>query len=207
MTRTGTIHLVDDDDDFRRATLRLLRLSGFRVCEYVSVEDFLARFVPADPNCLLLDLRMPGRSGLELQSALAKRGSSPPIVFLTGHADVDTSVYAMKQGAVDFLQKPVSAGQLIAALEHALEVAARGKLAAGDTTELERRYATLTPREREVFGALVTGQRNKQAALALGITERTVKFHRASVLEKMQAESPIELGRMAESLRLRPPQC
>jgi FixJ family two-component response regulator len=197
---------VDDDPDFRRATMRLLRTHGFRVDEYASVEDFLARYAPADTNCLLLDLRMPGRSGLELQSALAKRGLPPPIVFLTGHADVDTSVYAMKQGALDFLQKPVGEAQLVAALERALEVDARSKVVAADSTELERRYATLTAREREVFGVLVSGQRNKQAALALGITERTVKFHRASVLEKMQAESPIELGRMAESLRLRPPQ-
>jgi FixJ family two-component response regulator len=197
----GTVFLVDDDDALRRATTRLLKACGYDVREFASAEEYLAAFDADAPGCLLLDLRMPGQSGLELQQALAERGSALPIVFLTGHADVPTSVYAMKQGAVDLLQKPVQEPELLAALDRALERRGRAEISA-----LQRRYATLTPREREVLSELVAGQRNKQTAYALGISERTVKLHRARVLEKMGAESLADLGRMAERLGLGPPQ-
>ncbi|MBL8857218.1 MAG: response regulator transcription factor [Planctomycetes bacterium] len=206
MKSDGTIFLVDDDDDLRQATARLLRANGYRVKEFADAAKFLEAYDAQAAGCILLDLRMPGMSGLEMQEQLAQRGAPPPIVFLTGHADVPTSVYAMKHGAIDFLQKPVRETELIAALDRALSIDTSTRGDRHELAALEARYATLTPREREVFLELVSGQRNKQAAFALGITERTVKFHRAKVLEKMKAESPVELGRMAELLHIRPAQ-
>jgi FixJ family two-component response regulator len=204
MTRIGTVFLVDDDQALCAATTRLLDAHGFKVRSFTSAENFLSRFDPKEPGCLLLDLRMPGRSGLELQQALAEQGVEIPIVFLTGHADVPTSVYAMKRGAVDFLQKPASEEDLIAALERALVRDADQRKSHAELSVLRARYATLTPREREVLVEIVAGQRNKQAAHSLGIAERTVKLHRSRVLEKMGADSLADLVRMAEYLGLGP---
>lgn len=202
MTR-GIVFLVEDDEPLRRATTRLLSSHGFGVREFASAEEFLAAVGPEDKGCLLLDLRLPGASGLELQQRLAERSLSTPIVFLTGHADVPTSVYAMKRGAVDFLEKPAREEELVAALERALARDESGRREHGELSELERRYAELTPREREVLASVVGGQRNKQTARALGIAERTVKLHRSRVLQKMRAESLAELVRMAQRLGLR----
>lgn len=205
MTRTlGTVFLVDDDVALCAATTRLLDAHGFVVRSFHSAEEFVAAFDPKQPGCLLLDLRMPGRSGLELQQWLSERDVDVPIVFLTGHADVSTSVYAMKKGAVDFLQKPAREEDLVAALERALTRDSEQRRHSGERALLQRRYESLTAREREVFLEIITGQRNKQAAYSLGIAERTVKLHRSRVLEKMGADSLAELVRMAEFLGIGP---
>jgi FixJ family two-component response regulator len=202
--RNGTVFLVDDDEDLRRATMRLLAAHDFTVRAFASAEEFLAAFDPEAPGCLLLDLRLPGKSGLDLQRTLEEKGLATPIVFVTGHADVPTSVVAMKSGAIDFLEKPVRQEALVAALERALEHDARTRVARGDRAKIERRYAMLTAREREVLLEIVAGKLNKQAARALGIAERTIKLHRARVLEKMGAGSVADLVRMAELLGLGP---
>ena len=202
MNPKGTVFLVDDDEGLRTATTRLLTACGFAVKAFQSAEEFLQQFDFDDAGCLLLDLRMPGQSGLELQSTLAKRKVLLPIVFLTGHADVPTSVYAMKQGAVDFLEKPVREEDLVAALERALGVDERLRHERGERERIERRYASLTAREREVFTQIVAGRLNKQTGQLLGIAERTVKLHRSRVFEKMGAPSVADLVRMAELLGL-----
>jgi FixJ family two-component response regulator len=199
----GNVFLVDDDESLRRATMRLLRAHCYDVVEFGSAAAFLDALQPGATGCALLDLRMPGMSGLELQSALLARRVSLPIVFLTGHADVPTSVHAMKQGALDLLEKPVSEKELVAALDRALERDRSMRESRRELAEIERRYATLTDRERQVFELLVSGQLNKQAALELGIALRTVKHHRAHVLSKMGAETPAELGRLAGMLKPR----
>lgn len=204
MNARSTVFLVDDDDGLRRATARLLTSYGFEVCAFASAEEFLAAFDARAPGCLLLDLRMPGTSGLQLQEALAQRGAAPPIVFLTGHADVPASVMAMKRGAIDFLEKPVKEDELVAALERALELDAKRRGEREELEVLQGRYAALTPREREVLAEMIAGQLNKQAAFSLGIAERTVKLHRSRVMEKMGADSLPELVRMAGRLGLRP---
>lgn len=200
----GTVFLVDDDEALRRATTRLLNASGFEVKASASAEEYLASFDPSQGGCLLLDLRMPGMSGLELQRTLAARGVELPIVFLTGHADVPTSVNAMKAGAVDFLEKPVGEDALIAALERALARDAARRSANGELDELRKRHASLTPRECDVLRGILGGLRNKQAAFQLGIAERTVKLHRSRVLQKMKAGSVAELVRMTERLGIAP---
>jgi FixJ family two-component response regulator len=204
MNSKACVFLVDDDEALRRATTRLLATHGLEVRAFATAEEFLAAYDPESTGCLLLDLRLPGRSGLELQRTLAERGPAPPIVFLTAHADVSMSVFAMKRGAVDFLVKPVSEQDLIAALRHALEVDASTRRERQQLALVRNRYAGLTAREREVFAEIVAGRLNKQAALTLGIAERTVKLHRSNVLLKMGANSVPDLVRMAEALELRP---
>ncbi len=204
MNHGGTVFLVDDDEALCAATTRLLDAHGFVVRSFLSAEEFMASFDPQAPGCLLLDLRMPGKSGLELQQWLSDHKVELPIVFLTGHADVPTSVFAMKKGAIDFLQKPAREEDLVAAVERALAKDSSTRRHSGERAELQRRYDTLTPREREVLVEIVAGQRNKQAAYSLGIAERTVKLHRSRVLEKMGADSLAELVRMAEFLGLGP---
>jgi FixJ family two-component response regulator len=200
MSTRGTVFLVDDDGALRRATSRLMTAAGFTVAAFASAEEFLGAFDAAAPGCLVLDLRMPGLGGLDLQRALAERGAELPIIFLSGQADVGASVHAMKGGAIDFLEKPVEEAVLIAAVERALERDATLRGARSSRTELERRYAQLTPREREVLALIVAGKLNKQAASSLGIAERTIKLHRSRVLEKMKAPSLADLVRMAEQL-------
>lgn len=200
MSTGGTVFLVDDDEALRRATARLLVAHGFDVRAFASAEEFVTAFDPEASGCLLLDMRMPGQSGLDLQRSLVERGAALPIVFLTGHADVPTSVHAMKRGAIDFLEKPVREEQLVEALGRALARDAELRTERAELARLRRRYEELTPREREVLAEVVAGQLNKQAANALGIAERTVKLHRARVLEKMRAESLADLVRMATRL-------
>jgi FixJ family two-component response regulator len=198
------VYLVDDDDALRRATSRLLQSNGLDVHAFASAEAFLAEYDASSPGCLLLDLRMPGQSGLDLQRTLVERGVALPIVFLTGHADVPASVHAMKSGAIDFLEKPVDEDQLLSAVEKALEVDVAARRERGDLSQIQARLASLTEREREVLVEVVTGKLNKQVASTLGIAERTVKLHRARVLEKMGAESLADLVRIAERLGLGP---
>jgi FixJ family two-component response regulator len=202
MSETPLIHVVDDDESLRTSVLRLLKAAGFEACGYGSTGEFLLHPLPDRPGCLLLDLRMPGPSGLELQAALQRQGVALPVVFLTGHGDVASSVRAMQAGAVDFLTKPVGREALFGALRRALARAAQERAAHAEADELRGRLASLTPREREVFDAVASGKLNKQIADELRMAERTVKLHRAHVMAKLAVGSPAELGRLAERLRL-----
>lgn len=195
------IHVVDDDDALRTALLRLLAAAGFEARGYASTGAFLLEPPPDRPGCLLLDVRLPGPSGLELQAALKRQGNALPIVFMTGYADVSSSVRAMKAGAVDFLAKPVERAALLDALQRALERGARERAARDEELHLRTRFASLTPREREVFDGVVAGKLNKQIAEELGIAERTVKAQRAQMMVKLDADSAAALGRLDERLR------
>jgi FixJ family two-component response regulator len=201
MSTKPLIHVVDDDESLRTAVLRLLVAAGFEACGYGSTGDFLLHPLPDRPGCLLLDVRMPGPSGLDLQAALKQQGIMLPVIFLTGHADVSSSVRAMKAGAVDFLTKPVKRDILLDALRRALAIDALQRVARDEADRLRTRFASLTPREREVFDLIIAGRLNKQIADELGIAERTVKLQRAQVMAKLGAGSAAELGRLAERLR------
>ena len=196
---TGTVHVVDDDASFRIAIERRLKKAGYDVATYGTAQQLLDR-LPSDgaPGCILLDVQIPGLTGPELQERLGRLGSVLPIVFLTGHGDIPMSVRAIKAGAEDFLTKPVSSEDLLHAIEKALAhhealLDQREKLDA-----MRDRIASLTPREREVFELVVRGKINKQIAFELGTTERTVKAHRHSVMEKIQVRSLAELVSIAE---------
>ncbi|MCC6193741.1 MAG: response regulator transcription factor [Burkholderiales bacterium] len=196
MTRP-LIHVVDDDESLRLSLLDLLRAAGFEAQGYGSTGEFLLQPVRDRPGCLLLDVRLPGPSGLELQSALQGRGLDLPVIFLTGHADVPTSVRAMKAGAVDFLEKPVARDTLLEALGRALTRDTAARAARDTAQQRDARLAALTGREREVFDRIVAGRRNQQIADELGIGLRTVKAYRAQLMEKLGVTSAAELGRMA----------
>ncbi|MBP7589375.1 MAG: response regulator transcription factor [Thermoanaerobaculia bacterium] len=196
----AVVQLVDDDADVRRALTRLLTSAGLEVRSFASAEAFLLSAELEDAACLVLDLRMPGASGLDLQAELAARGFELPVLFLSGHGDVRSSVSAMKSGAVDFLQKPVDEAEFLAAVGRAREMGVLQRAASHEVAELESRFATLTPREREVMALVVEGRLNKQVAAALGVAEKTVKVHRARVMEKMAASSLADLVRKAGRL-------
>ena len=200
MNPAAFIYLVDDDESLRNALQRLLVAAGYQVKAYASAGDFLLE-PPEGPGCLLLDLRMPGPSGLELQDALQRRGISLPVIFLTGHGDLPTGVRAMKAGAVDFLTKPVARDVLLDAIGRALEQDAERRAHHAGDAALRRRFAGLTAREREVFELIVAGKLNKQIGDALGIAERTVKAQRASVMAKLGASNAAELGKISAELR------
>jgi FixJ family two-component response regulator len=200
MSTAPLIHVVDDDSSMRTALLLLLGEAGFEARGYSSTGDFLLQPLPDRPGCLLLDLRLPGPSGLELQEALQRQNIMLPIVFLTGHADVSSSVRAMKAGAVDFLTKPVKRDILLDAVHRALERDATERTAREEADRLQVRFASLTQRQREVFDRIVAGRLNKQIADELGIAERTVKREREQVMAKLDANSAAELGRLAELL-------
>jgi FixJ family two-component response regulator len=201
MSTTPLIHVVDDDPSMRNALLLLLGELGFEVRGYSSTGEFLLQPLPDRPGCLLLDLRLPGPSGLDLQEALQRQGITLPIVFLTGHATVTASVKAMKAGAVDFLTKPVKRDVLLDAVRHALARDAAQRTANEEAGRLHARFASLTDRQREVFERVVAGKLNKQIADELGIAERTVKREREQVMAKLDANSAADLGRMAELLQ------
>jgi len=201
MTAPPLIHIVDDDESLRGAMQRLLTAAGYRVKAYASAGDFLLDPPGEAPGCLLLDLNMPGPSGLDLQQALARHGVRLPVIFLTGHGDLATGVRAMKAGAVDFLTKPVEREPLLAAITRALETDAALRASRGAESELQARFAQLTAREREVLELVVAGRLNKQIADVLGIAERTVKAQRAQVMAKLGAANAAELGRIAAQLR------
>ena len=203
-----TVHVVDDDDSMRRSLARLLGGAGYRIASYATAEEFLAAAGPALTGCLLLDLRLPGASGLELQDLMVERGCALPTVFLTGHGDVPASVRAMKHGAVDFLQKPVIADELFAAVSAALtkdDARLRQTREESDLDALRARVAGLSARQREVWLRVVRGELNKQIAIDLGIVDRTVKLHRAKAMEKLGARSMADLVRIAERLGLTQP--
>lgn len=195
-----TVFLVDDDPGVRRSLSRVLREAGFEVETYESAEAFLTRPNAASRGCLVLDVTMPGLDGLALQKHLAEAGQALPTVFLTGHGDIPMSVQAMRAGAVDFLTKPVSSEALVAAARTAFAQDAVAQQAHAEAAKLAQLYESLTPREREVLAALACGKLNKQIAADLGVVEQTVKFHRARIMERMQAHTVAELMHMAAKL-------
>lgn len=201
MNPDAVIHVIDDDESLRTALQRQLAAAGYRVRGYASAGEFLLEPPSDTPGCLLLDLAMPGPSGLDLQRALDRHDVRLPVVFLTGHGDLATGVQAMKAGAVDFLTKPVERDTLLAAIAQALRADAARRASHSADAELRARFAALTPREHEVFDLVVAGLLNKQIAAQLGIGERTVKAQRAQVMAKLGAANAAELGRMAAALR------
>ena len=192
------IFIVDDDPSVRKSLTRVMTSAGYAVETFSSARDFLDRAPVAGPGCLILDVRMPGLSGLDLQEALLGKGHRIPIVFITGHGDISMSVKAMKGGASDFLTKPFDVEQLLVAIDRAVTKDATTLGEERRTGEVLDRVKQLTPRETEVFALVVTGMLNKQIAAELGIGEKTVKVHRARVMEKMQAGSVAELVRLAD---------
>jgi len=200
----AVVYVVDDDASVRRALSRLIHSVGLEVMTFPSAQAFLAFTPPDRPACLVLDVRLPGPSGLDLQAALTQADRSVPIVFITGHGNVPTSVRAMKGGAVDFLQKPFNDQELLDCVQRALRRSGEERAERAERSELERRVGSLTPREREVLMLVVAGMLNKQIADKLGIAEKTIKVHRGRVMEKMQADSIADLVRMSE--KLAPPQ-
>ena len=194
------VFIIDDDPLYRASTERLVRSVGLRVQSFESAREFLSSRRPNVPSCLVLDVRMPGLSGLDLQLELAKGGVQTPIIFVTGHGDIPMSVQAMKAGAVEFLVKPFRDQALLDAINsgnRTRQVARRQRVR---NVELHRRYESLGPREREVFQLVVSGMLNKQIADKLGTAERTIKFHRGQIMRKMEVKSLAELVRIADAL-------
>lgn len=201
---TSTVFIVDDDAQVLKAQGRLLREHGFQTALFESAEAFLAQHDAAAPGCLLLDVNLPGLDGLALQRHLAALRPALPVIFVTGNGDIPMSVRAIKAGAVDFLTKPVAGEHLLAAVRAALQQDAQARAALLETEALLQRHASLTAREREVLDGLVAGKLNKQIAAEMGVTEATVKFHRARLMERMQAHTVAELMHLAARLRLDP---
>ena len=199
------VFIIDDDPLYRASAERLVRSVGFSVQGFESGRDFLSSRRPNVPSCLVLDVRLPGLSGLDLQRELAEAGVHIPVIFVTGHGDIPMSVQAMKAGAVEFLTKPFRDQDLLDAIRHAI---ARDRIARRQQArmvDLRKRYESLNPREREVFKCVVSGMLNKQIADELGATERTIKFHRGHIMQKMQGKSLADLVRMAGALGIAGP--
>lgn len=199
MNETATIYIVDDDDAYRKAMTRLITAKGYRAVPFASAEEFLAASVSGH-GCVLLDVRMPGLSGLQLQQQLIDRQDMPPIIFVTGHANIQMSVTAMKAGADDFLAKPISVDMLFPAIEAALAGSAARSEQRSANASLRASYEQLTPREREVFELVIRGRLNKQIAFELGTTERTVKAHRHQVMNKLGTTTVQQLVAIAQKL-------
>jgi FixJ family two-component response regulator len=200
---SAIVHIVDDDESFLVSTGRLLRASGYVVETYESAERLLRKLPnDTDPSCILLDIRIPGLSGPELQDQLSALGSHLPIIFLTGHADVRTTVKVMKAGADDLLTKPVTKDDLIAAIERAIARSRALRQRHDQISSMQTLADSLTPRERQVFDRVARGKMNKEIARELGATERTIKAHRSHIMEKLKIGSVAELVLIAERLRL-----
>jgi len=200
MPAAGTVFVVDDDASVRKSLTRLLEAAGYSVGAFASAREFLEAARTPAPCCLVLDVRMPGTTGLDLQKTLAQAVHRIPIVFVTGHGDIPTSVRAMKAGAIDFLTKPYAAKDLLDAIRRGLDKDTRELGREARTQSIHARVEKLTPRERQVFALVVTGMLNKQIAAQLGVVEKTVKVHRARVMEKMRAGSVAELVRLADDV-------
>jgi len=201
-TPAGIVYLLDDEPEMVKALGRLLRAKQFEVRGFTSAKSFLDAYQPPEIACLVLDVAMPELNGLELQQRLTHKGILIPIIFLTGHGDIPTSVRAIKAGATDFLTKPVDSVALVKAVRGALQTAQARHDANVELTALAARYATLTPREREVMAQVIAGLLNKQIAADFGIGEHTIKMHRARVMQKMGVVSLADLVRAAERLGL-----
>ena len=197
-----TVFIIDDDPDIRASMRRLLKSVGLRAELFASPQDFLQQKMPEGPSCLVLDMRLPGTNGLEVQRNLIKTGVNIPIIFITAHGDIPMTVRAMKSGAVEFLTKPFRDQDLLDAIEQALQRDQAVRQQQSEIAELQERYRTLTARERQVMELLVSGMQTKQIAANLGTSEITAAVHRGRVMHKMLAGSPAELGRMAERLKL-----
>jgi FixJ family two-component response regulator len=199
----GTVLVIDDDSSIRDALSRLFRSIDLDVQSFASTADFLAAKQPDGPTCLVLDVRLPGMSGLDFQSELKKANVDLPIIFMTGHGDIPMSVQAMKAGAVEFLPKPFRDQEMLDAVQAGLERDRARRASAGTLEQLKSRFGSLTEREREVMSLVATGLMNKQIASKLGVSEITVKVHRGSLVKKMGAKSVVELARMADALGVR----
>ena len=195
---SATVFIVDDDQSVRTALARLMRSAELRAETFASAREFLERERPDGPGCMVLDLSMPGSTGLELQQDMAAADIDLPIIFLTGHGTVPSSVKALKSGAVDFLEKPVDDDRLLSAIKDAVEQNVRTRRDRASLSEIQERVARLTRRELQVFRLVVQGKLNKQVAAELGMSEKTVKVHRARVMQKMEADSLAQLVRLAE---------
>jgi FixJ family two-component response regulator len=201
MSETGPIvYVVDDDEMFRRSTERLIRTAGLNVQPFRSALDFLNSPRAEGPSCLVLDVRMPGLSGMDLQREMSQREIDTPIIFITGHGDIPMSVRAMKAGAAEFLTKPFRSSVLLNAIRAAIERDRVSLQKKSETKVLRDRHETLTPREREVMALVADGLLNKEVASKLNTTEATIKFHRAHIMQKMCAKTIADLIRMSEKL-------
>jgi two-component system, LuxR family, response regulator FixJ len=200
----ATIYVVDDDDGVRNSLRFLLKSVGLTARTLASAREFLETYKPGQPGCVVLDVRMPGMSGLELQQQLNLRGAIIPVIFITGHGDIPMAVEAMQHGAFDFLQKPFRDQDLIDRIQRALERDARNRAALAQHERVRARFETLTPREREVLTLMTGGKPNKVMAADLGVSQRTVEIHRARVMEKTGAASLAQLVRMAMDLESQP---
>jgi FixJ family two-component response regulator len=200
-----TVFIIDDDRSMRQAILDLVESVGLRAEAFATGQDFLRKQRTSDPSCLVLDVRLPQISGLDLQRQLADTGVQIPIIFITAHGDIPMSVRALKSGAVEFLTKPFRDQDLLDAIQQALQSDSAAREQQTELHALKQRYQSLTAREREVMTLVVSGMLNKQIASELGASEATVKIHRGHVMEKMQAGSIVELVRMADKLKLSPP--
>jgi FixJ family two-component response regulator len=196
----ATVFVVDDDPSVRRGIARLVKSAGYTSQGFPSAREFLDAELPQCPGCLVLDVRMPGPSGLDLQDELAARGISIPIIFITGHGDVPTSVRAMKAGAVDFLEKPFEDQALLDLIRRSIARDREKRAEHARIDSIRERIDSLTPREREVFELVITGMLNKQIAYDLGASEKTIKVHRGRVMRKMGVESVAELVRLAQQV-------
>jgi len=201
----AVVFVVDDDEDLRDGLSNLLRTVGLQVKGFASATDFLKSKLPDAPSCLVLDVRLPGMSGLDFQSELTKKNIGIPIVFMTAHGDIPMTVRAMKGGAVEFLPKPFHDQSMLDAVHSALEKDRQRRKGIGDTSQLRSRFDSLTSREQEIFAYVASGLLNKQIAAEVELSEITVKVHRASVMRKMGAKSLADLVRMADALGVRPP--
>jgi FixJ family two-component response regulator len=199
-----TVFVIDDDPAVLKALARLLRSLDLNVATFASPQAFLEQFEPGLLGCLVLDVAMPNLNGLELQQELAARGNVLPIIFLTGHGDIPMSVQAMKQGAVDFLTKPVHDSDLIAAIHTAIEKDRLNRQTRLELAGIRERLATLTPREREVLDHVIAGKLNKQIAADLGTVEKTIKVHRAHLMAKLKLRSLADLVRLADRAGIKP---
>ena len=205
-TLDTTVFVIDDDASVRKSLSRLLRSAGYATETFVSAEEFLGRDHFNGIGCLLLDVQMPGLSGIDLQKELNKADYHMPIIFITGHGNIPMSVQAMKKGAVDFLTKPFDDKELLQTIETAIEKDTHARAEYDESLDIRRRIELITPRENEMLRYVITGMLNKQIALKLGIAEKTVKVHRGRIMEKLHANSVAELVRLAQKAGITPPE-